>query len=603
MMKEMRENMPMIMWILVVAFLITIVVSWGAGGFSGGGSKPGVIAEIGSREILYEVFAKALQDRIASERAKSDTVQLTEQDITKLRSEIWDRLLRDELLRYAAQKIDVRTVDKEVAWAVRNSPPENVQRMEYFQTDGKFDGAKWNAFLNDPQSEQTLVDLEKDYRQSIHNQKVLDHVMATIFVSEDEIRRDFMDNYIRFSAIITGYPAKDIAVDTNSFSEQDIQQYYFSHPEQFWRPEARAVRSVTIPNLPTADDSVLILEHAQEVLERLRAGEDFAELAKEYSDDPGSASKGGELGYFPRGRMVAEFEEAAFNTPIGEVSSPVRTRFGIHIIKVLDHKGSGTEDTVQAGHILFSWKASPETEEMAVERAREFQELGKKMEFEKAAKRFELDVAESDYFTRAGGMIPGFGKLAPAVDFVFSESVGKLSYPYKTSKGFAVFQCRGMKPEGPQDIAEARSSILTKLVTRKKIDIAAERAEAFRQRVGTGDKLVTTALGEKLEVDTVTSVLATGSLGPMRTNEYVGRQLLALSFWELSPVLRTEQGAFLAVLTEEAPFDSFFFKGKRAEIGEKLARAKQGEVYGDWHSTVEKESAFRDNRYVYFTEY
>jgi len=603
MMKEMRQNMPLIMWILVIAFLITIVVSWGAGGFRGSGPKQGIVAEIGSREILYEVFAKMVQDRIASERAKNDSAALKEEDLTKIRSEIWDQLVRNELLGCTAKGISLKTVDKEVAWAVRNSPPENVMRMEYFQTDGQFDRTKWNAYVNDPQASEGLVELEKDYRQTIGNQKVLDRIIAGVFVTEEEVRRDFVDSYGRFSAIVTGYPAKSIEVDTNSFTDEDIRQYYLNHPEQFWRPEMRAVRSVTVSNAATAEDTIRILDLAREVLERARAGEDFAELAKEHSDDPGSASKGGDLGYFPRGRMVGEFEEAAFKTPVGEISEPVRTRYGMHIIKVLAHTGKADEDTVHASHILLAWKASPETEEFASEKAREFQDLTKKVDFQKTAESLNLTVVESDFFTQSAGTIPGFGKLKAAIDFIFSEPVNRVSYPYKTQKGYAVFQCHMVRPEGVQDVSELQSVIRGKLVAKKKLEIAAEKGEALRQKVGTGNNLVPTAISEGLAVDTVANTVPTGYFGPMRSNEYVGRQLFALNVGELSPVELTDQGAFLAVLTEKASFDSALYESKKAEIAQKLTKSKQNEIYADWLSTVEKEFDFRDNRHLYFTEY
>jgi parvulin-like peptidyl-prolyl isomerase len=603
MMKEMRQNMPLIMWILVIAFLVTIVVSWGAGGFRGSGPKQGVIAEIGSKEILYEVFTKRVQDRIAAERAKNDSVALKEEDLTKIRSEVWDQLLRNELLDVAAKRIGLRTGDKEVAWAVRYSPPDNAMKSEYFQTDGQFDKTKWNAYLNEPQAREGLVELEKDYRLTIGNQKIMDRIIGGVFVTDEEARRDFMDSNGRFSALITGYLAKDIPVDTNSFTDVEIRQYFQDHPEQFWRSEARAVRSVTVSNAATADDSSRILDLANETIERLKAGEDFGELAKEHSDDPGSASKGGDLGDFPRGRMVAEFEEAAFNTPVGEVSNPIKTRYGVHIIKILEHKGKAPEDTVRASHILFAWKASPETEEIASENAREFQDLARKIGFEKAAKSLNLDVTESDFFMSSGGGIPGFGRLKPAVDFIFAESMDKISYPYKTQKGYTIFQCRDIRPEGLPDITEVQAVIRGKLVAKKKIVLASEKAEALRQKVGTGNSLLSTAISEGLKVDTALNVTPTAYIGSMKSNEYAGHQLQALDVGVLSPVLVSDQGAFLAVLTEKASFDNALFASKKTEIIQKLTKAKQNEVYADWLSTVEKEFDLRDNRHLYFTEY
>ena len=603
MMKEMRENMPLIMWIIVISFLITIVVSWGAGGFKGSGPKQGVIAEVGSKEILYDVFLKKFQDRLASERAKDEKAQIGEEEMTKIRGEVWDALMHDALVNYTAKKIGLKTADKEVAWAVRNNPPENVVKSEYFQTDGKFYIAKWNAYLDNPQATQILVQLEEDYRMSLSNRKLIERVVAPIYVSNDEILRDFLDQYGRFSAIIASYPVRNIEVDSSSISEGEIEKYYFDHQEQYWHPELRAVSSVTVSNTATQEDSARILEQAQELIERVRAGEDFAELTKVYSEDPGSASKGGDLGYFSRGRMVKEFEEAAFKTPVGELSAPIETRFGVHIIKVVDHKTKGEEDSVRASHILLSWKASPETEERANEEARDFQERAKKIGVQKAAEEFDLKVVDTDHFAQRRGVIPGFGNQKAAVDFIFSESIGKVSFPYETGKGYTVFICRDMIPEGIQSLTEVRSQVLNLLVSDKKLEIAVEKVEALRKEISTADNLVPVALRDGLSIDTVASTLATGFFGPMGSNKFVGRQLYSLDVGQLSPVMKTERGAFMAVLTEKAPFDSTSFESKKSEIGQKLSRTKQNAVYSDWLFSIEKESGLRDNRYLYFSKY
>ncbi len=603
MMRQMRENMPLIMWIIVISFLITIVVSWGAGGFRGSGPKPGVIADIGGREILYEAFAKGVQNVIANRRSQDETLELTEDEVTKIRQDVWDELVRNELMAYTAKKLGLKTADREVAWAVRNSPPETVVRMEYFQTDGQFDRSKWNAYLDDPQSTSTLVEFEKDYRRSLGNQKVVERIVSPVFVTEEEIRREFENQYIRFSAIIAGYLVANIAVDTGAFSDKEIEEYFFSHKDQYTRPEMRAVRSVTVSNTATAEDSARIVEQAGEVLERLRGGENFAELATEFSDDPGSASKGGDLGFFPRGRMVTEFDEAAFETPVGQLSDLIRTRYGVHIIKVVDRKTKGDVDSVRASHILFSWKASPETEERASETAREFQELAKKVGFEEAAQRLELEVVDSDLFARRSGQIPGIGRIRAAIDFIFSEPVGKISYPYKTRQGYAVLQCREMKPEGLPPIGDARYAIVQELAKDKKLQIAADSAEAFRRRVGSAGNLVTVAVSEGVPVDTAETVLSTGFFALMGVNEYVGRQLRSMEGGQLSPVLKTDRGAFLAALTEKTPFDSVLFRSKRDEIRDRLTSTDRNTAWTDWLSSVKEESGLRDNRYLYFSEY
>lgn len=115
-------------------------------------------------------------------------------------------------------------------------------------------------------------------------------------------------------------------------TETEVEKYYTEHQAEFQVPE-----QVKASHILVAEEKL-----AEEIRERLLEGEDFAELAKEYSIDPGSRESGGELGYFPPGQMVAEFDKAAFSTPVGELSPVVKTTFGYHIIKVEDKKPART---------------------------------------------------------------------------------------------------------------------------------------------------------------------------------------------------------------------------------------------------------------------
>ncbi len=130
--------------------------------------------------------------------------------------------------------------------------------------------------------------------------------------------------------------------ETAKVDEKELKAYYEKHREKFQEPEAVRARHILIevPQNATPAQEKEALAKAQKIRERILKGEDFAKLAKEYSADPGTKDRGGDLGFFTRGQMVKEFEKAAFNLKPGEVSEPVRTPFGYHLIKVEEVRAS-----------------------------------------------------------------------------------------------------------------------------------------------------------------------------------------------------------------------------------------------------------------------
>jgi len=129
-------------------------------------------------------------------------------------------------------------------------------------------------------------------------------------------------------------------MDKVKVTEEDMREYYRANKDAFGIPEKVKARHILIKVAKDAseDEKKAARKKAEEVLQKIKKGEDFASLAEKYSDDPGSARKGGDLGYFPRGRMVKPFEDAAFSLKPGEVSDIVETKFGYHIIKVEEKK-------------------------------------------------------------------------------------------------------------------------------------------------------------------------------------------------------------------------------------------------------------------------
>ncbi len=133
------------------------------------------------------------------------------------------------------------------------------------------------------------------------------------------------------------YMRKNIA-DPANVTEKELKDYYEAHKSQFVEKEKVKARHILIKVPSNADKKKWeeAKKKAIEIRNKLIKGEDFASLAQKYSDDPGSKSRGGELGYFQKGQMVPEFEKAAFSLKKGEISQPVKTTFGYHIIQVQD---------------------------------------------------------------------------------------------------------------------------------------------------------------------------------------------------------------------------------------------------------------------------
>ncbi len=136
------------------------------------------------------------------------------------------------------------------------------------------------------------------------------------------------------------YLQKKILSQVKPIQEKDIEKYYQEHKERYREPEAVKARHILIevPQGASKEQEAKARQKAEEIRKRALQGEDFAKLAQKYSADPGSRNKGGDLGFFTHGQMVKEFEQAAFALKPGQISAPVRTAFGYHIIKVEAHR-------------------------------------------------------------------------------------------------------------------------------------------------------------------------------------------------------------------------------------------------------------------------
>lgn len=185
MMQTMRKNMKTVLWILVFAFIATIVFSWGMGGFKGRGPKQGIAAVINGKQISVDRLEQLFQQRYQYEQTQAKT-DLSEDQVKQIRQQVWDELIRDTLIEQEVRRLGIGADDKEIAYLIQHAPPDFIRQNEYFQTDGKFDMQKYEQYLRDPAAARDLMMIEESYRKSLPNQKFVNQMLAMATILDQE---------------------------------------------------------------------------------------------------------------------------------------------------------------------------------------------------------------------------------------------------------------------------------------------------------------------------------------------------------------------------------------------------------------------------------
>lgn len=262
-----------------------------------------------------------------------------------------------------------------------------------------------------------------------------------------QIRREFRDE-VQERLLVDALRNKK-AFQTQ-ITRREVEQFYRAHRDSLPKINESVRISHILVNVEPSEAAVAAArEKAEEVLARLKKGEDFAELARQYSDDP-SASRGGDLGIMQRGDLVREFEEVAFNLEPGEISGIVQTRFGLHIIKLNQKMG----EKIDASHILFRLDTSPEDEQATIEKLKQLKQRIQEGEisFAEAAEKYSKDPS-----TASKGGDLGWFELDQFQEESFRQAVlglkvGEISEPIKTKFGYHLIKLEERKPERILDI-------------------------------------------------------------------------------------------------------------------------------------------------------
>ncbi|MEE9225101.1 MAG: peptidylprolyl isomerase [Bacteroidota bacterium] len=341
-----------------------------------------------------------------------------------------------------------------------------------------------------------------------------------------------------------------------------------------------------------AADSLKTWELAKELKKFLAAGEEFSTLAIVHSKDPGSAARGGDLGWFGKGRMVKEFEEAAFKARVGQVVGPVKTQFGLHLIKV---RGRSKRE-VKIADIFMSLKASPRTRNEAYEDAADFAYISRKGEFEKEAKLSNYAVRETAPFAK-GGVIPGIGANETISAFAFENDLGDISEPIRIQGGYSVFMIAEKNDERIKPFEEVEEAIRPRLLREKKIEKVGQMAKDLHASLGPEDSLsVLKKAAPSVMVQRTppfTPNISIGGIG--RDNVFLGVSL-GLEVGKTSKPFEGSRGYYVVRLLSKTEFDSTTYNAQHDILRDQILSEKKTRFLTEWIEDLKKKADIEDFR-------
>ena len=605
MIRMIREKLAIVLWLVIAAFIATIVFQWGMGGFKGSSDirSQGYIAKINGEDVKYAEL-KNIEDNYIKSIPQNESTGVK---VAEMRQKAWNDFVRMVVIRQELARQDITVSPDQIYNEIISNPLPEIMQNEQFMTDGRFDQKKYEEFIKNPRPEleQFYRSLEVAYEGRIPGMVLESRVANSAYISEYDLLNKYMEQNLKVKVKYLRAPTNEFMPADSLISNEEIEEYYNDKKYEFpVMHEERNFDYVLFDTRPTTKDSAMVLDDIKYALQRINNGISFEEVARNYSED-NSAQNGGDLGYFGRGKMVPEFEEAAFNANVGEIVGPVKSKFGYHIIKVTDQKKENGEiKEVRASHILIKFKAHQETFEeaqyAAVNYRDEIYRLGKdENAFRQAAENLGLKISEAPFTQKTDrtnelGIVPGMG------DFLFNNESGAISNIMVSNAGYIIMKIKEIRSERERTLDEVKKPILSRIRQKKGIDAAYARMIELAPSVkDTLDMNEAVKQDERLKTD------ITIKFGPDTHIENVGTEktlyetAMSMDPRKISEPIKGDYGAYIIYLLEKDEFDQKKYEEEKKAFRDKEESLLRREVIQSWLDGLVENAEVIDYRGLY----
>ena len=626
--------------VICVMMVITLVPGGLFGDYFGSSvTTAGVLAKVGTEDISLQQVAQRAR-MIGRQQFRGNVPPAM---MPFLMQRAADGMITQGALAYEADRMGLGASDKELVDYLHHG-----QFGELFFPGGNFIGQQQYEDFVQNQFGLSVAEFEKELKNQIAQQKLLAAISAAATVSDKEIEEqvrkqgtkvkfdyavltlDDVKKQIKVTDVelrafydqnkqqyVNSIPekrkARYILIDTAKLAasvpvtQADLQAYYNQHQDEFRIPETVTVRHILIKTpTPGPDGKVdpkgveAAKAKAEDVQKQLKAGASFDELAKKYSEDPGSASNGGLLPPITRGRTVPEFEQAAFTTPKGQTTDIIRTSYGFHIIRVEDKQTARVkpldEVKAQIEPAIKQQKAAAAAQSLA----NSVQSLARSAGMDKAAADKGLSVTSTDMLAQTEPL-PGVGSAQELANAIFSAKKNDPPTTAQTPQGFAIYQVTEIEAPQTPTFEQIKAQVEEQFKAQRAQSLLAQRTQELSDRAHAVHDLKAAAKELGATVKTSELVNATGQVPDVGAMSGAANVAFTLAVGEVSGPLQgsANDGVVLAVVEKQEPSPAELkqtWDRAKETLLEQRRQTLEGLYVQNLRDTLEKEGKIKVNK-------
>ena len=601
MMQQLRDSTKIIMILVSISFVGLMVFEWGmdfSGRGPGGSGSPTRLGSVNGAEISIDEYQR--QYRLLYEQAQQQAPDgtLSAEQQTQLEEEAWEAVVDFALLQREVTRRDLSVTDTELIEFIRSNPPRDVINLPAFQTDGQFDIEKYRRALADPALAPTWTEYESQLRVNLPLQKLQEQVVAGVSVTDAELLETYrsQNEQARIQYLFLD-PDRLVSDDQVSVTDAEIQQAYESNRERYYRDPSARISYVSFRPAVSAADSARVKSRADSLASAAALPDaDFAAIVRNQSDDVLTRDNGGELGWFAPASMAPAFQRAVEDLEKGQVSPPVLTEFGYHIIELEDRLDEDGDTRLRARHILLHIDASAAARDAAREAARAFAQDASAdgADFSAVAAEHGVEPTQSPLF-EDGLVIPGIGPARDLAEFAFANDPGAVSGSLEHDGAFFVLKVDDRYPAGYIALEQVAESLRTDLISEKKQAVVREMVPEIQAVVQNGG-LEAAAQQFGLEVETSNLFTRLNNITGIGSGTAVAGAAFGLAQGQLAGPIEATRGLYFIRLLEKKPYDSDAFAREREALLSQLRVTKMREVFETWFDDLREQAEVEDNR-------